>query len=225
MANQSENLDQLFTALAKAQGEMSAAAKDCANPFFKSRYADLSSVWTACREPLSKHGLSVLQIVQSSDLGDVLHTTLGHSSGQYMTSTMPIRIKTDGKNDIQALGSTITYLRRYALSAIVGVAPDDDNDGNDSKYKAQPKQEQKQEPVIVPMVAPIPMANVSQISVLRGLMAQCSNDYTTKVMEWLATQGVMGLDKITFKLFEIVKKRIESHLASDEIQDAIAGEA
>ena len=223
--NQSPQLDQLFTALAKAQGEMSAAAKDCANPFFKSRYADLSSVWTACREPLSKHGLSVLQIIQSSDLGDVLHTTLGHSSGQYMTSTMPIRIKTDGKNDIQALGATITYLRRYALSAIVGVAPDDDNDGNDSKYKAQPKQEQKQEPVIVPMVAPIPMANASQISMLRGLMAQCSNDYTTKVMEWLATQGVIGLDKITFKLFEIVKKRIESHLASDEIQDAIAGEA
>ncbi len=215
--NQSPQLDQLFTALAKAQGEMSAAAKDCANPFFKSRYADLSSVWTACREPLSKNGLSVLQIVQSSDLGDVLHTTLGHSSGQYMTSTMPIRIKTDGKNDIQALGSTITYLRRYALSAIVGVAPDDDNDGNGSSYKVQPKAE--------PAVVPVPFVNASQLSTLRGSMAQCGNEFTTKVMEWLATKGVMALDKMPITLFEIVKKRIDSHIASDSIQDVIVGEA
>jgi hypothetical protein len=216
MTNQSEQLDQLFTALAKAQGEMVAAAKDCANPFYKSRYADLSSVWNACREPLSKNGLSVLQIVQSSDLGDVLHTTLGHSSGQFMTSTMPIRTKTDGKSDIQALGSTITYLRRYALSALVGVAPDDDNDGNDSKYKAQPKTE--------PAVVPVPFVNSSQLSTLRSSMAQCGNEFVTKVMEWLATKGIMSLDKMPITLFEVVKKRIDSHLASDEIQDAIVGE-
>lgn len=215
--NQSQQLDQLFTALAKAQGEMSTAAKDCANPFFKSRYADLSSVWAACREPLSKHGLSVLQIVQSSEHGDVLHTTLGHSSGQYMTSTMPIRMKTDAKgNDIQALGSTITYLRRYALSAIVGVAPDDDNDGNGSAYKAQPKQET--------VTVPLPIINANQLSTLRELMALCGNEYTAKIMEWLATKRITMLEKMPTSYFDLVKKRIESHLASDEIQDAVGGE-
>ncbi len=214
--NQSPQLDQLFTALAKAQGEMSAAAKDCANPFFKSRYADLSSVWTACREPLSKNGLSVLQIVQSSDLGDVLHTTLGHSSGQYMTSTMPIRIKTDGKNDIQALGSTITYLRRYALSAIVGVAPDDDNDGNGSSYKVQPKAE--------PAIVPVPLISKDELSTLRDAMPQCGSEFNAKVMEWLATKGVFALDKMPITLFEIVKKRIDSHLPTMVVADAIVGE-
>ena len=218
MTNQSENLDQLFTALAKAQGEMSAAAKDCANPFFKSRYADLSSVWTACREPLSKNGLSVLQIVQSSELGDVLHTTLGHSSGQFMTSTMPIRIKTgNGGNELQALGAAITYLRRFSLAAIVGVAPDDDNDGNGSSYKVQPKAE--------PAVVPVPFVNAGQLSTLRGSLAQCGNEFSTKVLEWLATKGVMALDKMPITLFEVVKKRIDSHLASDEPQDAIIGDS
>lgn len=224
--NQSPQLDQLFTALAKAQGEMSAAAKDCANPFFKSRYADLSSVWTACREPLSRNGLSVLQIVQSAEAGDVLHTTLGHSSGQYMTSTMPIRMAANkGGNDIQALGSTITYLRRYALSAIVGVAPDDDNDGNNSSYKAQPKQE-------APKVHPIAQLAhstdqvISQPELLSLLskVALCGSDYTDTIMSWLAKQGIMSLDKLPVTLLDLVKRRIEKHLSEGAIKP-INGEA
>ncbi len=217
--NQSPQLDQLFTALAKAQGEMTAASKDCANPFFKSRYADLSSVWNACREPLSRNGLSVLQIVQSTDTGDVLHTTLGHSSGQYMTSTMPIRIKTEGKggNELQALGAAITYLRRFSLSALVGVAPDDDNDGNGSTYKVQPKQE--------PVTVPIPFVTQAQLSTVRGLMAQCGNEYTSKIMTWLAEKNITALDKMPVTYFDLVKKRIEAHLASDEIVDAVIGES
>ena len=223
--NQSQSLDQLFTALAKAQGEMTAAAKDCANPFFKSRYADLSSVWTACREPLSKNGLSVLQIVQSTDLGDVLHTTLGHSSGQYMTSTMPIRIKTGGGgNDLQALGAAITYLRRFALSAIVGVAPDDDNDGNGSQYKAAP---------IAPKPEPlkpsaqnnyVPFVSEFQVEQIRLLLEQCDDQYYKKVMEWLSSQKVDQLHKLTLPLFDKVKTRVEDHLAKNSIHDAIMEE-
>src|ERR1700674_864500 len=105
--NQSPQLDQLFTALAKAQGEMSAASKDCANPFFKSRYADLGSIWAACRDPLSRNGLTVLQTVQQTEQGDVLYSMLGHSSGQWISSTMPIRVRVEGKggNELQALGA------------------------------------------------------------------------------------------------------------------------
>ncbi len=139
MQYQSENVNELFTALSKAQGEMSAAAKDCSNPFFKSRYADLSSILNACREPLSKNGLTVLQTVQQNDQGDILLTMLGHTSGQWISSTMPIRIKMEGKggNELQALGAAITYLRRFTLAALVGGAPYDDNDANGSTYKSQ----------------------------------------------------------------------------------------
>lgn len=146
----SENIDLLITALAKAQGEMSAASKDCSNPFFNSKYADLSSVWNACREALSRNGIAVVQTMHKDDKDEpFLMTTLGHSSGQWIASTLDIKVRIPetpelnekGKirkvNEMQALGSVLTYLRRYALSAIVGVCPDEDDDGNSQSYLTQ----------------------------------------------------------------------------------------
>ena len=130
MIEQSVELNELATALAKAQGEMEGAKKENANPFFKSRYADLASVWEACREPLSKNGLSVVQTTSATndETGVTVHvsTMLMHSSGQWVRDTISVKPK---ENTPQGVGSTITYLRRYALSAIAGVAPEDD-DGN-----------------------------------------------------------------------------------------------
>lgn len=121
----SETINELATALSKAQGEMSAAKKDTTNPFFKSKYADLSSVWEAARGPLSKNGLSVVQTTNPTDGKSVeLVTALLHSSGQWITGTM-VMIPT--KQDPQGLGSCITYMRRYALSAILGISQDDDD--------------------------------------------------------------------------------------------------
>jgi hypothetical protein len=131
---QSESINELMGALAKAQGIMSGAAKDSSNPFFKSKYADLSSVWNACRESLSQHGLCVSQTMNMDEEGSMcIITTLAHSSGQWMRSYLPIKITPEpGKkiNELQVLGSALTYLRRYALAAIVGVCPDEDDDGN-----------------------------------------------------------------------------------------------
>lgn len=126
--NKSETINELATALSKAQGQIKGAAKDASNPFFKSKYADLSSVWEACREQLSSNGLSVIQLPETSDSGIIIETMLCHSSGQWVSSsyTMPV-----SKLDAQAVGSAITYARRYALAAMVGVAPEDD-DGNDA---------------------------------------------------------------------------------------------
>lgn len=123
----SEAIDQIATALAKAQGEIKGAAKDSTNPHFRSKYADLASVWEACRQALTKNGLSVVQIPDVSADGVFLHTTLAHSSGQWMRGTMPVRPVQDTP---QGLGSALTYARRYSLAAMVGVAPDDDDDGN-----------------------------------------------------------------------------------------------
>ena len=122
----SPELGELFGALAKAQGKMENASKDKANPFFKSRYADLASVWDACREPLSQNGLTVIQTIEGSKEAMFLITCLGHASGQWMKSKLPLFIM---KQDPQAVGSSLTYARRYALSAMVGICADEDDDG------------------------------------------------------------------------------------------------
>jgi len=125
----SENINELAAAMAKAQGEVAGAKKDSENPHFRSRYADLASVWDACRGPLSKHGLSVVQFPRLTSIGESawaveIETTLLHTSGQWMTDTLAVPIS---KADAQGVGSAITYARRYALGAVVGVAPEDDD--------------------------------------------------------------------------------------------------
>lgn len=123
---QSPLRDALAVALAKAQAEITTAAKDANNPHFNSRYADLASVWDAVRGPLTSNGLSVVQEPCGDGERVGLTTTLLHASGQFMTSTVFALAERKGP---QAVGSVLTYLRRYALAAVVGVAPDDD-DGN-----------------------------------------------------------------------------------------------
>jgi hypothetical protein len=122
----SEQINELAAALSKAQGAIVGAVKDSANPFFKSSYADLASVWDACRDQLAANGLCVIQTVTASDTGVAVTTMLAHSSGQWVKDTLPLNPK-DGSP--QAVGSAITYGRRYALAAIAGVAQIDD-DGN-----------------------------------------------------------------------------------------------
>lgn len=123
----SETISDLAAALAKAQGAMKGAAKDSENPHFRSRYADLASVWDACRDALSANGLSVAQVMDGDDPATVtVVTVLMHASGQWMSSRLTMR---PVKPDPQGVGSAITYARRYALAAMVGVAPEDD-DGN-----------------------------------------------------------------------------------------------
>lgn len=125
--NRSENIAELASALAKAQGEMRFAAKGNVNPHFKSKYADLASVIEAIREPLSRNGLSHSQLCREGENGAVIvDTLLMHSSGQYIASSLTLRPQ---KNDPQGVGSALTYARRYALQGICGLASDDD-DGN-----------------------------------------------------------------------------------------------
>lgn len=121
---QSEAINELAAALAKAQGQITGALKDSANPYFKSKYADLASCWDACRKPLSDNGLAVLQTTEEKDGHLYVVTTLAHSSGQWIKGWLPVKAKDDGP---QAQGSGLTYARRYALAAIVGLAQIDDD--------------------------------------------------------------------------------------------------
>jgi hypothetical protein len=122
----SEQLGELFSALSKAQSELKTAIKDSTNPFFKNKYTSLDGCWDACRGPLSSNGLTIVQVMGEESGKPVLTTVLGHSSGQFISSTMPLMIL---KQDPQGLGSALSYVRRYALCAIVGITQGDDDDG------------------------------------------------------------------------------------------------
>jgi hypothetical protein len=124
MSEQSPDIGALATALAIAQGKITGALKDSANPFFKSKYADLASVWDACRGPLSENGIAVIQTTDVDDQGVVIVTTLAHKSGQWVRGKLRM-VPKDATP--QGFGSAITYGRRYGLAAIVGVAQIDDD--------------------------------------------------------------------------------------------------
>lgn len=121
----SESIKELAKALSIAQSMMIGAKKDSSNPFFKSSYADLESVWNACREPLTKNGLSVAQTLGSKEDGIYLTTMLMHMSGEYISDQ--IRIPISKPNDPQALGSATSYCRRYSLASIIGLYQTDDD--------------------------------------------------------------------------------------------------
>jgi hypothetical protein len=118
----SEQCGELFESLSKAQAIMKGAIKDSANPFFKSKYADLSAVIEAAK-PITEFGLCVTQLPIGNN---GLLTILGHKSGQYLCCEMRM---VPTKTDPQGIGSVITYMRRYAYQAIVGI-PSEDDDGN-----------------------------------------------------------------------------------------------
>jgi hypothetical protein len=122
----SETIGSLAAALAKAQGAMRNAAKDARNPHFNSRYADLAAIVDAQREPLAANELSVIQIPSTPEPGTVaLTSVLLHSSGEWLQSD-ELRVSARDAGP-QAVGSCLTYLRRYQLAALVGIAAEDDD--------------------------------------------------------------------------------------------------
>lgn len=130
----SEKIDKLAAALAKAQGSLMGAKKNCTNPFHKSKYADLASVIQAAAPALQENELSVVQLTEMHDGRPVLRTTLMHSSGQYISGVNPLYMP---KGDMQSLGAAMTYARRYAYSAMIGVVSDVDDDGESIKATSQ----------------------------------------------------------------------------------------
>jgi hypothetical protein len=120
----SELINELAKALCNAQGQMGGVVKDSSNPFFKSKYADITSVIKAIKQPFSDNGLSYTQFPISNEHGVGVSTRLMHVSGQYleMEYTLPTV-----KKDPQSFGSAITYARRYALQSIAGIPVADDD--------------------------------------------------------------------------------------------------
>lgn len=127
MLTTSEAIEKIAPAFVAAQAACAGAKKSSANPHFKTKYADLSQVWAACEEALEANGLAVIQGLGEAREGAMhMDTMILHSSGQWFRAHASIPLP---KGDPQGYGSATTYLRRYALAAMMGIVQEDD-DGN-----------------------------------------------------------------------------------------------
>ncbi len=153
----SPDINELATALAKAQAEMPIADLNKSNPFYKSRYADFTSIVQASRPALSKYGLSVTQ-TKIDEEESFLYTVLLHSSGQWILSKAKIL---PPKNDIQSISSYMTYLKRMCYSSLVGIITGDEDD--DGEAAVAPIRQQSQNTVNKPQGETISQDQLDQL--------------------------------------------------------------
>jgi hypothetical protein len=192
----SNEIAELAKALAKAQGQIQNAAKNAKNPAFKSSYAKLDACWDACREPLSSNGLSVVQLIGSEEHRLTCTSILLHESGQFIKSVFSI---TPVNQNPQGFGSAATYARRYTLQALVGIAPDEDDDGNAASVTQKPMEPK---PVAVSEVRyPKSTGEVKEklIGECRELYSALSNEAKKSIAEELK------IDFSQMKTFEVDK--------------------
>lgn len=180
----SENIADLAAALAKAQADLEGAAKKSNNPAFRSKYADLGAVWDAWQEVGPKNGLSVVQF--PTDMTDPkmvgMTTMLLHTSGQWMRGVFSLPA---GKQDAHGYGSAVTYLRRFSLSAVVGVCPVDD-DGN-AAAKARPQAAN------APPTAPVETVSPGQVKALQAALDNAGDDAVPKFCEVMQIDALPDL--------------------------------
>jgi hypothetical protein len=135
--NKSESIKNIACALVKFQASVSKVAKESNNPFFKSKYASLANILDTIQKPLSECGLAISQFPDAN----ALTTIIVHAeSGEWMESSyvMPVA----KQNDPQAMGSAMTYARRYALGSILNLNIDDDDDGEKAMGRQLPKRDE-----------------------------------------------------------------------------------
>lgn len=197
----SESVKELATALAKAQQQLEPAIKGSTNPHFKSKYADLGAVWDACRKALPEHGLSVVQMPTDSSEGRVaLTTVLLHTSGEYIGTTFSTKLQQDSA---QGVGSALTYLRRYALAALVGIVADEDDDGNAASQPAQQRSGGASYSQDVQPTRPAANGNGAgkasekQIKMLFAIWKKA--EYTGTLQEWIQEQYGCKVDELSLK--------------------------
>ncbi len=188
MNTQSDQINELAAALSKCQGEIKSAIKDGVNPHFKNKYASLGSCWDACRLPLSKNGLSVMQQVETIGVDIFMITTLAHASGQWMKSSMPLLLS---KRDMQGLGAACTYARRFSLCALVGIDGDLDDDGESAVGRGKSTHEKHEKPTnnvveshISPTLQPIGKDKLEEFLITeRNIDETCRKNMNAHLLE------------------------------------------
>jgi len=179
----SELLDQFGVDLAKAQAEMAGAIKDSDNPFFKSKYTSLSSVWKACKDAFHNNGFSVIQspIEVSGRIG--VETLLLHKSGQFVRDRFTLGVKKE--NDPQADGSSISYARRSALAAFAGICPVDD-DAESAMHRSKKGTDIPDDP---PPDKPLTVAQGKAILELAARNSNLSHEDAKTVIDWYCAKN------------------------------------
>lgn len=175
--NKSESIAELAKALASFHSEVKQPLKDKENPFFKSKYVPLENVVESITNIAPKHGLSFIQYPVNQDNKVGVVTILMHSSGEWI-ETEPIFAQ-PAKQDAQATGSVITYLKRYSLSAVFGITSDEDDDGNNATFgNSQPKTQYK--PTQPKMISP---AQIKAIGAKTNNIAKATGVEQAKVYQ------------------------------------------
>ena len=187
--NKSENINELASALAKAQSQIKNAPFDKVNPHFKNKYSSLASIRDAVTPALSANGIAIIQCVNSDTM--MLETVLAHSSGQFISDN--VRIVVAGSATPQAFGSALTYARRYGLASIVGISSDDDDDAEIAE------EEVKKHPL---------KAHCEKVNEEAKKEEIYTFDYGTKkvklnAIEWLGKFEICVKDKLKHNLVEL----------------------
>jgi hypothetical protein len=185
MEARSEQVNELLTALSKAQGEMASATMDKESTAFggrKYKYASLTAILKVVKPVLSKNGLCITQMVEKHNSELSLMTMIGHSSGQYLQSWIPLMVE---KNTSQGLGSAITYARRYAMSAVAGVETDEDDDGLSAEEQGGDKKPAKKPAGKSPVQPKIEMATPAQIDMVKRRLVDDLKLNKQMGAEWL----------------------------------------
>lgn len=143
--NTSEQTDVIFPALFRAIQGMGQLVKDAKNPYFKSSYATLGAVQEAAIPSFGEQGILVIQAPEGSDRGVRMTTRLVHAeSNQWIESSLDIPLD---KQDPQAVGSGISYARRYALQSLAGLSAEDDDGETAMKRGGKPQAKKKVLPI------------------------------------------------------------------------------
>jgi hypothetical protein len=216
----SEQINEIATALSKAQGEMTPAVKDAANPFFKSKYSDLNSINSVIKAPFSKYGLTILQDVTTAEKSVSVTTTLMHTSGQWIEfspMTLPV-----SKPDIQGFGSAITYARRYAICSSLCIASSEDSRlDDDGNYNCIPALNDTNKPS-TPKNVPIDPKLVQTISgqqliQMENMLKNMPDDYRNNFMAYVEKSfGRKSLSCIPADKFNTIKMNLDEKLKSLE---------
>lgn len=212
----SEQINEVAKALAEAQAQMDHAAKARQNPAFKSRYADLASVMDACRPQLAAHQIAIVQTpaITMDPPTVTVDTRLVHASGQWIGCTLSALVKDAGP---QTIGGAITYLRRYGLSSIAGIAPDDD-DGNSSQ---PPQRYDRQERAPQPS-AP---ANGNPKTTPQAAFAAVTSAYPSTATEARAIVDGPGDDEAKLLALRAIYQRETNAAKASKAQPRTAAEA
>ncbi len=186
----SEQIDALAAALAKAQSEMRNAKLNKTNPHFKSRYADLAEIRDTVTPSLTANAIAVVHGMERCDGGLNVVTRLIHSSGQWIESCFPVAL-----DKPQAMGSAITYGRRYNLSAIVNIAADDDDDANAANEKS----------AAAPNVTSA-FINAEQFRIIQDLIEKTGTD-ESKLLAFIKAESLETLTVAQFRTAEAALRK------------------